>query len=125
MPLKGKFKVIMKSYQTVSSSNQELKQQNDYMMNSNQELKQQNEYLRRQLSKDMNLKQRVLESPSESNHDDMSEAKSQQFEFEGETEPRRVLRREYHPTLNSNDFRVDIPEFEGKLDPDKFLECFA
>jgi len=23
---------------------------------------------------------------------------------------------------NSTDFRVDIPEFEGKLDPEEFLE---
>ena len=31
---------------------------------------------------------------------------------------RRVVR----PTFNSNDFKVEIPEFEGKLDPDEFLE---
>ena len=36
--LEEKFEALMKSYQTVSSTNQELKQQNDYMKNSNQEL---------------------------------------------------------------------------------------
>jgi len=66
------------------------------------------------------LKQRVLESPSELNHDDLSEAESQHSEFEGEAEP-RTPRREWRPTSNSNNFRVDIPKFEGKLDPDEFL----
>ena len=70
----------------------------------------------------MKLTQQVLESQSGSNHDDLREAESQHFEFEGEAEPRRVPRREWHPTSNANDFRVDIPEFKGKLSPDEFLE---
>jgi len=40
-----------------------------------------------------------------------------------EEEPRRRPRiRERRPHLSFNDFKVDIPEFEGKLDPDDFLE---
>ena len=70
----------------------------------------------------MKLKQRVLESPSGSNHDDLSEAESQHSEFEGEDAPRRMPRREWHPTSNCNDFRVDISKFEGKLYLDEFLE---
>jgi len=49
------------------------------------------------------------------------EAKSQHSEFEDE-ELRRTPRREWRPPTNSNDFRVELPEFEGKLDPDEFLE---
>ena len=70
----------------------------------------------------MKLKQWILKSPSISNLEEVSEAKSQHSEFEGEAELRRTPRREWSPTSNFNDFRVDIPEFEGKLDPDKFLE---
>jgi len=39
MSLKERFEDLMENYETISSSNQELKQQNDYMANSNQELK--------------------------------------------------------------------------------------
>ena len=35
---------------------------------------------------------------------------------------RRPRRRERKPLPNYNDFKVDILEFEGKLDPDEFLE---
>ena len=31
-------------------------------------------------------------------------------------------RQEEHDTFNSNEFKVEIPEFEGKLDPDEFIE---
>ena len=34
----------------------------------------------------------------------------------------RHPRRERRYTTNSNDFKVDLPEFEGKLDPNDFLE---
>jgi len=119
--LEEKFEALMKSYQTVSSTNQELKQQNDYMKNSNQELKQQNKYLRRQLSKAIKMKQRVLESASGLKNDDMSVPKSEHSKFEGEVKPRRMTMIEWHPTSNSNDVRVNILEFEGKLDPDEFL----
>jgi len=39
-----------------------------------------------------------------------------------EDEPlRRLRRRESRPLPNFNDFKVEIPEFEGKLDLDEFL----
>ena len=56
------------------------------------------------------------------NLDEVSEAESQHSEYEREAEPRRTLRREWPPLTNSNDFGVDIPQFEGKLDLDEFLE---
>jgi len=78
----------------------------------------------KQLKKSMKQKQRVLESPTGSNPEELSEeAESQHSEYEVEAEPRRTPRREWRAPSNSNDFRVDIPEFEGKLDPDEFLEC--
>ena len=115
MSLEEKSETLMKSYQTISSSNQELQRSLD-------ESEGQNAYLHKQLSKSLKQKQRILESPSGSNLDEVSEAKSQHSEYEGEAEPRRTPRKEWRPPTNSNDFRIDIPEFEGKLDPDEFLE---
>ena len=50
------------------------------------------------------------------------EVESQQSEYEGEAEPRKTPRKEWHAPSNSKDFRVDMSEFQGKLDPDEFLE---
>jgi len=94
MSLEEKFEALLKSYQTVLSSNQELKRQNDYMTHTNQGLKHQNEYLRRQLGEAMKMKQKALESPSASNYEDISEAESQHFEFKDEAELRWMPRRE-------------------------------
>ena len=40
----------------------------------------------------------------------------------GEDSPRFIRREPRHPHTHFNEFKVDIPEFEGKLDPDDFLE---
>ena len=37
-------------------------------------------------------------------------------------EPSRRSRPEQRMQANSNDFRVEIPEYEGKLDPEDFLD---
>jgi len=64
-----------------------------------------------------------LESPTGSNPNELSEeAEVQHSEYEEEVEPRRTPRREWCAPSNFIDFRVDIPEFEGKLDPDEFLK---
>ena len=39
----------------------------------------------------------------------------------GKETPRR-FKRERSPSNNYNEFRVEIPEYDGKLDPDEFLE---
>ena len=49
------------------------------------------------------------------------EVECQHSKFEDE-EPRRTPCREWRPPTNSNDFRVELPGFEEKLDPDEFLE---
>jgi len=38
-----------------------------------------------------------------------------------EDEPLRMARPEPRMQANRNDFKVKIPEFEGKLDPEQFL----
>jgi len=39
-----------------------------------------------------------------------------------ENEPLRMARLEPRFQANTNDFKVQIPEFEGKLDPKEFLD---
>jgi len=39
-----------------------------------------------------------------------------------EEEPHQRPQRERRTSSNANDFRVEIPKFEGKLDLDEFLE---
>ena len=95
MSLEENIETLVKSYQTISASNQELQQQN--------------KYLRKQLGKSMEQKECILERPTGSNLDEVSDAESQHFEYEGEATPRRTPRREWRPPTNSNDFRVDIP----------------
>ena len=72
----------------------------------------------------MKQKQRIFESPTgstpeEENNEDVE---SQHSEYELNEIPRRTPRREWRTPSNPNDFRVELPEFEGKLDPDEFLE---
>ena len=74
----------------------------------------------------MKQKQKILESPTGSTPEDFEEdCESQYSGFEQEEEPRRTPRREWRAPSNSNDFRVELPEFEGKLDPDEFLEWLS
>ena len=67
-----------------------------------------------------------MESPTTSNPEESGEdAESQHSEeVEGEAkQSRRSPRREWRsPPSNSNNFRIELPEFEGKLDPDEFLD---
>jgi len=74
----------------------------------------------------MKQKQKAMESPTPSDLEVPSEDAGSQHleEVEGEAEqPRRSQRREWRiPPSNSNDFRIELPEFEGKLNPDEFLD---
>ena len=68
----------------------------------------------------MKQKQKVLESPTTSVHDD--EEASNLVSSSSEEEPPKRIRGARRTPNNSNDFKVKIPEFEGKLDPNEFLE---
>ena len=106
MTLEEKFETLMKNYQTVTSTNEELKSQN--------------EYLRKPLGGNMKQKQKTFESPTGSVYGD--EEASNLIIFSGEDEPPRRTRGARRTPNNSNDFRVKILKFEGKLDPDEFLD---
>ena len=99
----------------------------EHIQTRNEELANQNEYLRRQLGDSLRQKRRELRSSSSSRPrgsvrgeeaNEGSLSGRSQSEEDSPRQPRRE-RRQAHP---SNDFKVDLPEFEGKLDPDDFLE---
>jgi len=112
MTLKENFETLLKNFKAVTSFNVELKSHTE-------KLEKQNEYLRKQVGNDMKQKQKALESPTASVHGD--EEASNLVNSSSE-EPLRRIRGARRMTKNSNDFKVEIPEFEGKLDPDEFLE---
>ena len=114
MSVEEKIDAILKSNHDITSSNQELK-------SSNQELKAQNEYLRKQLGTFLKQKQKFNEEPSHSASQRREQVFSHNFESSSEEEPLRRPRQEQRQG-NSNDFRVEIPEYEGKLDPEEFLD---
>jgi len=123
MTLEVQFEALMRNYKHLQARNEEIANQNVEMAN-------QNNYLRRQLGDSLTQKRRELRSSSssrppgsvreEAEREDEREPQSGGSSSEGDSRrhPRRGRR---HPS-NLNDFKVDIPEFEGKLDPDDFLE---
>jgi len=116
MSVEEKFEALTMSYQTVNQANTELTQRL-------KEMAQQNDYLRKQVGNSLKQKQQVLESTSGSNPRKVNEeAESQHSEYEINEELGRTPRSERWTPTNSNDFRDELPEFEGKLDPDEFLE---
>ena len=99
----------------------------EYLQAQNEEKEAQNAYLRRQLDDFMKQKRRDLRSSSSSRPpgsvrggEEGDEPPSRGSSSGGDSS--RHPRRGPRPTPNLNDFKVDIPEFEGKLDPDDFLE---
>ena len=115
MSIEEKLDAILKSNHDITSSNQELK-------SSNQELQAQNEYLRKQLGIFLKQKQQLNEASFFSPPRGQEQVFSHTLDSSSEDEPLRMTRQDSHDQANSNDFRVEIPEFEGKLDPEDFLD---
>jgi len=90
---------------------------------ANQELKARNEYFRKQLGNNMKQKQKLQEVSERigMNYGGEEEA-SNALSFSDDDIPFERTRGEARPTFNSSDFKVEILKFEGKLDPDEFLE---
>jgi len=115
MSIEEKLDAILKSNHDITSSNQELK-------SSNQELQAQNEYLRKQLGIFLKQKRQLNEASFFSPPRGQEQVFSHTLDSSSEDEPLRMTRQDSHVQANSNHFRVEIPEFEGKLDPEDFLD---
>jgi len=60
--------------------------------------------------------------PAQFEHGEEEQAASNPLSLSSEDETVRGIRIEPRFQANSNDFGAEIPEFDGKLDPDEFLE---
>ena len=102
-------------------------QVSEQVLRENAELQAQVKYLQSQLGKMMQEKRKNLQSPrSSSKHnlgDSEEEEESNSLEDSEEDAYVRRPKRHQRPQDRSyNDFKVDIPNFEGQLDPDVFLD---
>jgi len=88
----------------------------------NQETKAQNEFLRRQLGTVLKQKQKMNEETLQSEPRRQEQVFSHEVDSSSEDEPIRMARAEPRMQANANNFKVEIPKFEGKLDPYKFLD---
>ena len=70
----------------------------------------------------MKQKQKRHASPIGSVYGDVDDAARNPLSSSCDEEPFRRVRRDRRQPSSSDDFRVKILEFEGKLDPDEFLE---
>ena len=70
----------------------------------------------------MKQKKKVFAGPPGSIHGDEDEVTINSLSSPNEEEPLRRTRKERRQPINSNDFRIEIPEFERMHDPDEFLE---
>ena len=99
----------------------------EYLQAQNEEKEAQNTYLGRQLDVFMKEKRRNLKSSSSSRRPGSVRVGEEEDEplsdgsSKGDDSP-RYPRRELRQVTHFNEFKVDIPEFEGKLDPDDLLE---
>ena len=95
----------------------------EFLQAQNDEKTAQNEYLRKQLHDSVRQKRRALQSSFS------SRTPVRAWEEREEPHPEDSPSEDGYPRhprrgrrFNSQDVKVDIPEFEGRLDPDEFLE---
>ena len=70
----------------------------------------------------MKQKQKLNEDTLQSKPRVREQVFSHEVESLSEEEPIKMAREESRFQANNNDFRVEVPEFEGKLDPEEFLD---
>ena len=113
MTLEEKIEALTQNFQHLQSKCEEKEAQNDYFQ--------------KQLDTFMKEKRRGLRSSSSSRRLGSTRVRRDEVELLSDGSPNegdspRFPRREPRQATNFNDFKVDIPEFEGRLDPDDFLE---
>ena len=70
----------------------------------------------------MKQKQKLNEETFQSEPRAREKVFSHHLDSSSEEEVPRTVRREPRMQANNNDFRVEVPEFEGKLDPEDFID---
>ena len=115
MTLEERFEALMKQNEFLSTKIQEDSQKN-------QETQAQNEYLRKQLGSILKQKQKLNGDTLQAEPRRHEQVFSHEVDSSSEEEPTRMTRGEPQFQANSNDFKVEVPKFEGKLHPKEFLE---
>ena len=113
MSLEEKFETLLKNYEAMRLQNEEIKGQN--------------EYLKKQLGESLKQKRKEVRSsrssnPSGSDQDGVDYGEYNHLNSSSDEEPIRRPRRNVRNLPSFGDIKVEVPEFEGKLDPDEFLE---
>jgi len=67
-------------------------------------------------------KQQAKEEPLQSDPKRQEQVSSHTLDSTSGDEPLRMARPELRIQANSNDFKVEVPKYEGKLDPEEFLD---
>ena len=70
----------------------------------------------------MKQKQQVNEETFQSDSKRQEQVFSHTLDSSSEDEPLRMARQDSKNQASANDFKVEIPEFEGKLNPKDFLD---
>ena len=113
MTMDEKFEALMKNHEALTLQNDEIWSQN--------------EYLKRQLSESMKQKRKELRSSHSSNSSESDQGEedhdeSHHLNSSSEEEPLRRPRRHRRNAPNLGDIKVEVPEFEERLDSDEFLK---
>ena len=66
-------------------------------------------------------KEKLNEETLQSEPKTREQVYSHNVDYSSEEEVPRMVRGEQRFQANTNDFRVEVPEFEGKLDPEEFI----
>jgi len=115
LTLEERFEALMKQNEILMKTLSE-KAQHD------QETKAQNEYLQKQLGAYLKQTQHANKDPLEYDFKRQECVFSRHLNSSSDDEPFRVARPEPRIQASTSDFKVEIPEFEGKLDPEEFLD---
>jgi len=115
MTLEERFEALMKQNEFLSKKIQEDAQKN-------QETQAQNEYLRKQLGYVLKQKQKLNEDTLQSEPTVHEQVFSHEVDSSSEEESIKMTREEPRFQATSNDFKVEVPEYEGKLDPEEFSD---
>jgi hypothetical protein len=106
-----------------------LEERFEHVMKLNAEKEAQIEYLRRQLDQAMRRNRKEIQSSkssSRSHSEEEEEGGSESNPFgTSEEEEVREPRRRRRSKPSTMDFKVEIPEFEGQLNPDDFLDWLS
>jgi len=115
LTLEERFKALMKQNEILMKTLSEEAQ-------CDQETKAQNEYLQKQLGAYLKQTQHANEEPLQSDSKRQGHVFSHHLDSSSDDEPFRVTRPEPRIQASTSDFKVEILEFEGKLDPEEFLD---